>query len=197
MKTLNIISLFICGISIGWLIGLSVSSVIQTVISSILAIITSVITLLFSLEDGSIKEKLNDKLGVINILPLAVFLIGLSFSATIGIYARTNDWFGVNPENFKKKWELKDKDSSGIIKNLYDKLHGAEAKETDDINHGVLFNISENCNDLLKLNDAETLISELQSLSPEWQIFTDSVENDVPQKDQILVLKEKILLNCK
>lgn len=197
MKILNTISLFICGISIGWLIGLSVSPVIQTVIGSILAIITSVITLLFSLEDGSIKDKLNDKIGVINILPLAIFLAGLSFSATIGIYARTNDWFGVNPEHFKNKWEIKDKDSSGIIKNLYNSLYGQEPKETNNINKGVFFNNSENCNDLLKLNDTETLISELQSIGPEWQTFTDSVENNVPKKEQILVLKKRIIHNCK
>jgi hypothetical protein len=197
MKILNTISLFICGISIGWLVGLSVSPVIQTVIGSILAIITSVITLLFSLEDSSIKDKLNDKIGVINTLPLAVFLLGLSFSATIGIYARTNDWFGVNPESFKNKWELKDKDSSGIIKNLYNSLHGQESKETNNINQGVFYNNSENFIDLLKLNDTETLISELQSISPEWQTFTDSVENNVPKKEQILVLKKRIVLNCK
>ncbi|WP_010227336.1 hypothetical protein [Gillisia marina] len=123
MKLINTISLLFCGLSIGWLIGLSASAVIQTVISSILVIITSVVTLLFSFENGLVKDQLNDRIGVINILPLTLFLVGLSISATIGLYARTNDWFGVNPKNFKNKWELKDKDSSGIINNLYNSLH--------------------------------------------------------------------------
>jgi hypothetical protein len=197
MRILNAISLLLCGISIGWLIGLSISPVIQTVIGSILTIITSVITLLFSLQDGSIKDKITDKLGVINILPLALFLVGLSFSATIGIYARTNDWFGVNPESFRKKWESKDKDSSGIIKNLYNSLHVQEIKETNNINQGVLFSNSENCDDLLRINDVETLISELQSLSPEWQSFTDSIQSNVIKKDQVFILKQRIKLNCK
>jgi len=197
MKALNTISLFICGISIGWLIGLSISPVIQTVIGSILAIITSVITLLFSLQDGSIKDKLNDKIGVINTLPLAVFLFGLSFSATIGIYARTNDWFGVNPLGFKNRWELKDRDSSGIVQNLYNSLYGEASKEPNYVNQGVFFNNSQNCNDLLKLNNPEDLINELQSISPEWQIFIDSVENYVLQKEQIVVLKKRVIINCK
>ena len=197
MKVLNIVSLVLCGTSIGWLIGLSASPVIQTVISSLLAVITSILTLLFSLQDGKLKDKISDNLGVINVFPLAVFLLGLSLAATIGIYARSNDWFGVNPQTFERKWEFKDKDSSGIIKSLYNEIHNQDSKATNSIYKGVLFNSSENCNELLKISDAETLISELQTLSPEWQSFTDSVQKNVMKKDQISLLRERIIQSCK
>ncbi len=197
MRILNIISLLLCGSSIGWLIGLSTSPTIQTVIGSLLAIITSILTVLFSLQDGQLKDKISDKLGVINVFPLAAFLIGLSITATIGIYARTNDWFGVNPQSCKRKCELKDKDTSGIIKSLYNELHNQDSKETNNINRGVLFNNSESCNELLKISDLEILISELQSLGPDWQSFADSVQNNIPKKEQILMLKQRIIQSCK
>lgn len=197
MKILNIISLLLCGISIGWLMGLSASPVIQTVLSSMLAVITSTLSLLLSFQEGMLKEKITDKLGVINVIPLSVFLVGLSLSATAGVYARANDWYGIDPVSFKNKWEIKDKDKSGIIKRLYEELHGRDSGTSNSVSQGVLFNNSENCAELLKMNDAEGLMSELRTLGPEWQLFADSVETQVKKKEQIGILKKMIVLNCK
>ena len=150
-------------------------------------------TLLFSIQGGQLKEKIFDKVGLVDILPLAAFLVGLSSAATVGIYARTNDWFGVNPISFKKKWETKDKDPSGLINLALDKLNNQESTST---NKGVLFSDAENCRELLKISESDILISELQVLGLEWQVFADSVQNNVPKKEQIFILKQKILQNC-
>lgn len=197
MKILNIISLFICGLSVGWLIGLSVSPVIQTVIGSILATITSAITILSSFQNGDLKEKVTDKFGEINMLPLALFLLGLSIASTLGIYARTNDWFGINPISFKNKWDIKEKDTTGIIETLYNSRYGQDSKESSDKNQGVLLGNSANCNELLKINDEATLISQLQQLGPEWQKLADSVQENVSTQNRMTVLRQKITNGCK
>lgn len=199
MKILNIIALLVCGVSIGWLLGLSSSPIIETVIGSLLAIITTLMTLLFSVEKGSVKDKISDKLGTISILPLSIFLLGLSTSATVGIYARTNDWFGIDPQSFKQKWEAKDKDPSGIINALYNELHkqDAKGKSTNNINQGVLFGNSEKCDELLQIDNIDVLTNGLQVLSPEWQLFVDSVITNVSKEEQLQVLRQKIIQNCK
>jgi hypothetical protein len=197
MKIVNILSLLFCGFSIGWLMGLSASPIIQTVIGSLLAVITSVLALLSSIQKGEMKEKITYKLGNINLFPLSVFLIGLSTSATLGIYARTNDWFGINPQSFKDKWQLKDEDSSGIIEALYKELHPQDEKKSNNVTQGVLFNNSEGCDELLKINDAEILADELQSLSPEWQLYVDSIRNIMSKKEQLEILRQKIIRTCK
>ena len=196
MKIPNAILLLLCGASIGWLIGLSSSPVIQTVIGSLLAIITSALTLLLSVKGGELKDKVSDKLGEINIFPLTVFLIGLSTFATIGVYARTNDWLGVNPQSFKQKWKSKDTDSSGIIKELYKKLYSNNPKDTNNASQGVLFNLSEDCKQLLLIDDYETLSAALRSLSPEWQLYVDSVQKNIPEQELLKILKQKIIQNC-
>ena len=197
MKIVNILSLLFCGFSIGWLMGLSASPIIQTVVGSLLAVITSVLTLLSGVQEGEMKEKITNKLGNINIFPLSVFLIGLSVSATLGIYARTNDWFGINPKSFKHKWELKDKDSSGIIEALYNELHPQESKKSNSLTQGVLFNHSEGCDELLKINDAEILADELRLLGPEWQSYVDSIGNNIAQPETLEILRQKIIETCK
>ena len=197
MRIINTVSLLFCGLSIGWLIGLSISPIIQTIIGSLLAIITSLLTLSFSIQEGQIKDKITDKFGTINVLPLALFLVGLSFSATVGIYARTNEWLGVNPESYKRKWEMKDKDASGIIKNLYDKQNKSERTASNtNFSEPVLFNFGEDCKKMLNIDDVNILYSMLNSYGPPHSLFADSVMNYVDKKNQLQVLKQRIRLNC-
>lgn len=197
MRIINVISFLLCGISVGWLMGLSASPLIQTVIGSLLAIISSVMTILFSLQEGGIKDKITDKLGEINIVPLALFLIGLASAGTAGIYARTNDWFGINPISFREKWQVKDSDSSGVIKHLYNLKYGQETK-LSDTNNGVLFANNISCETVLGSNDVDFIASTMRETSPEYEVFVDSLQKHNPNKsEQLVVLKNYLRQTCK
>lgn len=145
MRTINLVAILLCGLSIGWLIGLTTAPVIQTVIGSILAILTTMFTIILGLQNTNSDLSFAKKIDEVNILPFSLFLIGLSISTSLGIYARTNEWLGVNPLKFKEKWEIKDKDTSGIIKNLYSLYYSDENfnKKTHDPTFSpTLFDIS-------------------------------------------------------
>jgi hypothetical protein len=88
--------LFLCGISIGWLSGLSISPVISIILTSLISLLASVAAIsvgLESLNNLVLSKKIN------SILPITLLILGISIGAPAGIYARTNDFFGENPKH--------------------------------------------------------------------------------------------------
>jgi len=94
-KIINCVCLSIIGICIGILTGLSVSPVIQTVLSSILSVVITAVSIWVGLsdkgEDGKLKHlsKFN-----LNIIPLTLLVVGITFGAMLGVYIRTHHVLG-------------------------------------------------------------------------------------------------------
>jgi hypothetical protein len=104
----NTIGFLLIGLSLGWMVGLSVSPVLQVLISSIITLIASVVTVIVGLKRSESNssstnlEKLVNRR--INVIPMAIFLLSLAIGTTISIYNRTNDKFGLHPNNLVDKW---------------------------------------------------------------------------------------------
>ena len=106
----NTIGCLLIGLSLGWMVGLSVSPVLQVLISSIITLIASAITVIVGLKPSESNssssstnlEKFIDRR--INVIPMAIFLSSLAIGTTISIYNRTNDKFGLHPNNLVDKW---------------------------------------------------------------------------------------------
>jgi len=78
----QIIWIFISGICIGWLSGLSVSPVLATVLSAVLAAICGVVVGVRSVD--------STKSAAVDSAPLALLLLGIALAAPIGVMVRTH-----------------------------------------------------------------------------------------------------------
>jgi len=126
------VCLALSGIGVGWLIGLSVSPVIYIVITSLIAFIVSVTSALAGLKLNEAENHSSDqpnhkhKLQVeINPLPMTLMIVGLAVGASLGIYARTNNWLGPRPANFAARWKDTELSNKEISRRLFDELYPA------------------------------------------------------------------------
>ena len=81
----QIISLAVIGLGIGWLVGLSISPVIAGVIASLLGIAGSAASVFGGISSGKIT------VGPVDARPIAILVVGVAIGASMGIYARTHD----------------------------------------------------------------------------------------------------------
>lgn len=84
------ISLFLVGVGIGWLTGLSVSPVISGVLASLLGIAGGIVAGMRSVDTADSVEAPNRKTGKwIDARPAALLVIGIALGAPLGVLART------------------------------------------------------------------------------------------------------------
>lgn len=87
------ISIFIMGIGIGWLTGLSVSPVVSGVIASLLGIGSGALLGIRAIRGGD-DQKTAGQLHAVDCFPAALFVLGIALAAPAGIVARTHGVFG-------------------------------------------------------------------------------------------------------
>jgi hypothetical protein len=93
--------LVICGGGLGWLIGLSAAPVIQGVITSLLTIVTgfaAVSSGMRAKEGAEAATTTGKAIRAVHALPVAAIVVGIAVGSSFGVYARTNQWLGPNPE---------------------------------------------------------------------------------------------------
>jgi hypothetical protein len=123
------ICLFLSGVSVGWLIGLSVSPIIHVIIASLIALVVSITAALAGVnipkEDSAGEgEKSKPKTRVeVNPVPLMFMVVGIVAGSSLGVYARTNGWLGPNPSSFVEKWKDTELTKKEISRRLFDELY--------------------------------------------------------------------------
>ena len=164
--------LFIIGLCVGLLTGLSISPIIQTVLSSILGICIAIVSILSGLESKSANTQnkffFDYKL---NVFPLTLLVVGITLGAIGGIYARTHDVLG---RNSTVKVEIKKQDKN-------------------DISSTVLFsnNYKPEICDIASIYSGKTLIHELLVVDDSSvNKLIDSL-NSNPE-----LVKQKLILEC-
>lgn len=129
-KIINGFSLYMGGMAIGWLTGLSVSPVIQTILASLVAVIVSISAALAGIKMEMPKEK--EEADTTNItkprilldpLPIMLMVVGVAAGAALGVYARTNNWLGPRTNTFAEEWKdtglKKDEIALRVFNSLY------------------------------------------------------------------------------
>jgi hypothetical protein len=131
----NSLLLLIIGVSLGWLVGLSVSPVLYIILGGVITLIVGAVGILVGLDqdsgnkNGSDSDKDSKLLSFhkraisISPLPLALLILGLGIGACAGIYARTNAVFGPNPQKFAQKWAGTGLNEKIIQQRLFDQLY--------------------------------------------------------------------------
>lgn len=98
------------GAAIGWLAGLSVSPVIQVTITSLLTVLVSLTSALASINpSGTVASEANRprwrNLSLVSPAPVALLVVALACGASLGAYARSNDWLGASAHRIAEEWK--------------------------------------------------------------------------------------------
>ena len=142
------ICLVLSGVGIGWLIGLSMSPVLQIVVSALLTAVAGAISVLSGLgatgpdvtkdgdeaargelATGSVPSppaaRLHQRLEgrSVTAVPLACLIGGIVLGSSFGVYGRTHDWLGADPQTLITKWRLTKLPDEQIAKRLFDQLY--------------------------------------------------------------------------
>ena len=137
-----LVGLFIFGFCIGWLAGLSASPIVHIIIGGLMSLIAAVLSALASfktLEKVDLNTWEYNLVRIakrVRIMPLVLFIVGISVGAPFGITARTNDWYGIDKDKITQRWAVQDSHSvltkEYIEKRLFDYLYlGPLSQELD------------------------------------------------------------------
>lgn len=127
----RIFALLVCGLGIGWLTGLSASPTIAAVVAGLLGLAAALSSALAGLHEapqagedlpsGSNRRLARSAVPHLSPIPVAALVVGVAFGASIGVYARANDWLGVNPLAIAAKWSKLD--SKKVEADLFSSLY--------------------------------------------------------------------------
>ena len=88
MHDKKILPSLVLGLSIGWLVGLSVSEVLGSVLAALMGLVGGI-------GAGFVAWSKSDQpQPVLNLWPLALLSFGIALGASAGVYARGQQWLG-------------------------------------------------------------------------------------------------------
>lgn len=113
---INILAMLMSGLSVGWLMGMSVSTTAQTFLSAMIALLVSVISLLTGIK--SLPDRI-DYLRNVNLLPIGIFLLFVAFGSGVGVYARANTLLGRSPKELAATYSLDSTQQKEFLRALF------------------------------------------------------------------------------
>lgn len=132
----QVISMLVIGIGVGFLIGLSLSPVLHIIVGSLITLVVSIAGILvgieFKHENLTSKSENSPPLASIaqirkgakiSLAPLAIMIVGLAVGSAVGICARTNEWFGVNPDKLFLKWKGTGLEEKQVKRRFFDQTY--------------------------------------------------------------------------
>lgn len=129
-RILNVCALFVSGLSIGWMMGMSVSPVVQTTLNTLLTMLVGILSLvagtqsLVAVDADKAHQQWLLYLRKANLLPVGAFLFALSGGSAGGIFTRMNDLLGPSPAVVAWRWGASGTDSLKIAKILLATTYG-------------------------------------------------------------------------
>lgn len=213
MRRTNVVAalcLFGSGCGVGWMVGLSVSPIVQTLVGSVVALLVTLASGLAGIKTsaqdppsseasptpttaggGLFKRSLDP-------VPIALFVVGLALGSTFGIYARTNDWLGLDPQRLVKNWQGSGLDDKEILQRAFNELYPPTATSsqegkpsTGNTHEGVLFSVTADQRGLLLNAEGGVLRQRLLSLKN--KNITDFVESH-PDSASLTALRDILCL---
>jgi len=183
----DLLAIFVTGLGIGFLVGLSASLVVNALIGGIVSLAAGVVSALCGVrleksepkagEDAGSPGGVSFFSGQVSPVPIAVLVISIVLGSLLGLQARTREWFAESPEHLVKKWHkstgLNEQD---IAKILFNSIYGGgkggakseeeKGSEAKPLAAGVLFAVSaDQCERLHHyLDDPDRLRLQLEGL---------------------------------
>ena len=161
MAKKNLLFCGLLGLSVGWMVGLSVSDVINAVISTLLGLLGGGSAVL-----GLIKPKTEQEVTFMAISQLAIISLFIAIGATAGIMVRTHHILEPSPDVIVKKYVESGIASKEIYRSIIENRYGLTDKSKNAGNRqnsGVLFS-GESGEDITICDIANASESRLPSL---------------------------------
>ncbi|MFY7908962.1 MAG: hypothetical protein ACOVO2_05400 [Emticicia sp.] len=153
MKTIkNTIGFLLCGIALGWMIGMSVTPIIRDVILSLLVVVTTIMGLIAGYKstnhktqegitietntEASKQYSLVDYLSKVDLLPIGFCMIGMTLGSALGVYMRTHQSLGMSPTEVAERWDYSYEKSLNGTSNAKDSLKSQIIKQLFEISLG-------------------------------------------------------------
>ena len=139
------LSLVLSGLSVGWLVGLSVSPVLHLIVESVVGITVAAVSVLVGIkvlpvskgdepsEGAEEVPPINSKLPTlkIDLSPLALFTVSLAVGASLGVFARTNEFLGPRPDILLHRWKGTGLNDTQLKSRLFDTLYPPEKEPSE------------------------------------------------------------------
>ena len=192
-KMLQVVSLVVIGIGIGWLVGLSVSPVVSIVVTSLTAAAGALLAVLSGSQqpevqsDTSSEDTFSQMKRRTDALPIAALVLGIICGSAIGLAARNYGWLGTDLDLEIHKWTKYGLDERSVADRLFEAAYpSVGSQETPHApwvkpEVGVLFGTAADmetaCVSLLDLEDDElTRYAKGSSLNG-IQILGDAIDD--------------------
>ena len=139
----RLVALMFCGLSLGWLVGLSDSPVIKVVISAILSLVVGAIGAVASIDKANSEDRLNKLSQSLNLIPICVLVISIALGASLGVYARTHNWLGRTSKDVISYWRETGLDSIWVARQLFLSEYASKVSGVDSSQYQRLSNDNE------------------------------------------------------
>ncbi len=124
---------FLAAVSVGWLMGLSVSPVLHILVASLVAAVVAVVSALSGIRPPAEYNGIGGKQEGLSIarvnhiqvspVPVAILAFGLAVGASAGTVARTNEIFAPNKAMFVRRWQGTGMSDIEVKRRLFDQLY--------------------------------------------------------------------------
>lgn len=105
----NLFALILCGLSMGWMMGMAVTPVVKDVLVALLGVATALLLALSGLSRGDQPAGsggLATRFRSFDALPLGLFLVFLALGSAAGVLTRSNAVLGPGHRWLSERWEL-------------------------------------------------------------------------------------------
>jgi multisubunit Na+/H+ antiporter MnhC subunit len=125
-----ILCVFLTGIGVGWLLGLSASPVVSIVITSVTGSAAAIVAALSGLNKEAKEANTEGQRRLaIDPLPLAALVIGIVFGSIVGISARNHHWFGSDRSSEIEQWTKLGLVKEMVVSRLFEQLYPANGAQ--------------------------------------------------------------------
>jgi hypothetical protein len=135
-------SLLLAGLALGWMTGLSVSPILPIIVTAFVSLVVAITAALAGMEihdseDSSAEPRrpptARRKLAHVSVLPVGLLAVSLAVGSVFGVYARTNEWFGIEPKRAAARWKDAGLDEKQVVQRLFDNIYApASSKAGED-----------------------------------------------------------------
>jgi hypothetical protein len=123
----------VCGLGIGWLIGLSVSPTLNIVVTALLTVVTGALSALVGIN---VHEHKTLSAVRVDLSPVAILIAGIVMGSAVGVHARTNDWFGPDVGRLSQPWTAVGLDRKQVAQRLFEELHPVVGSAPPNVSSG-------------------------------------------------------------
>jgi hypothetical protein len=195
------------------MVGLSVSPIVQTIVGSVVALLVTLASGLAGIkpsgesppagEDSHAPAAKGGRIlkRSLDPVPVSLFVIGLALGASLGTYARTNDWLGPDPARLVSRWKGSGLEDKEILQRAFNELYPLSSTPSEDkkeekpssttTHQGVLFAVTADQKAMLLTAQGNILKQRLLLLKNK---YIDSFVQSHPDSASLTALRDILCL---